>query len=231
MKSNPKLSIIIPMLNERRALPALLENLARLEGASHEVIFADGGSADGSRELAAKSGFRLADAPRGRARQMNAGAAAASGEVLLFLHADSRLPKDCEALIFSTLERENCAAGCFRLRFDMRHPLMKICAFMSTFRVKHRQIAFGDQGIFVKKTLFDKLGGFPDIPLMEDYRFSETLARETKIAVADGYIETSARRFTDGGMLRTMWKMQKIQYLYRKGVAPEELLKLYRDVR
>lgn len=102
---------------------------------------------------------------------------------------------------------------------------------MSTFRVKRRQIAFGDQGIFVKKTLFCKLGGFPDIPLMEDYRFSEMLVRETKIAVADGFITTSARRFTNGGMLRTMWKMQKIQHFYRKGVAPEELLKLYRDVR
>ena len=227
----PGLSIIIPMLDERRTLPSLLENLASLESGATEIIFADGGSTDGSRELVARSGFRLLDAPRGRARQMNAGAASASGEVLLFLHADNRLPENCETLIFSALEREGCAAGCFRLRFDTDHPLMKICAFMSTFRVKRRQIAFGDQGIFVKETLFNKLGGFPDIPLMEDYRFSEMLVRETKIAVADGFITTSARRFTDGGMLRTMWKMQKIQHFYRRGVAPEELLKLYRDVR
>lgn len=225
------LSIIIPILNERRTLPALFENLARLRGANTEIIFADGGSSDGSGELAAENGFCVVSAPRGRARQMNAGAAAASGGVLLFLHADSRLPEDCAELVFSALERGRCAAGCFRLRFDTPHPLMKICAFMSSFRVKHRQIAFGDQATFVRKRLFDKLGGFPDIPLMEDYRFSETLRRETKIILADGYVSTSARRFIDGGMLRTMWKMQKIQYLYRHGAAPEELLKLYRDVR
>lgn len=219
------------MLNERKTLPALFDNLTSLEYEAAEIIFADGGSADGSREFVEEKGFRIIDAPRGRARQMNAGAAAALGDVLLFMHADNRLPKDCEALIFSALEGGGCGAGCFRLRFDTGHPLMKICAFMSTLRVKYRQIAFGDQGIFVKKALFDKLGGFPDIPLMEDYRFSEMLAHESQIVLADGFITTSARRFTEGGMLRAMWQMQKIQYLYRKGVSPEKLQKLYRDVR
>ena len=121
--------------------------------------------------------------------------------------------------------------GCFRIRFDSRHPWMRCCSFCSNLRVRLRKIAFGDQGIFLTRELFEQIGGFADLPIMEDYKLSIDLKGKYPLGQTRGYLVTSARRFEQGGMLRTMWKMQVLQYRFRKGIPAEEIARQYRDIR
>lgn len=221
-----KLSVVVPVLNEEKTAADCLGRLETLRRANpFEVIFADGGSAD---RTAAVIGARakMILAPRGRGAQLNAGARAASGDVLLFLHCDSRLPEDFFAQIEEVLGA-GFRAGCFRLAFDSPSPLLKLCAFLSDVRVRTRQIVFGDQGLFIETGLFCELGGFPEIALMEDYAFSEKLRRETAVGMARGAVVTSARRFEKHGALRTLLRMQLLQRRYRRGDDPDVLLKEY----
>ena len=228
------ISIVVPAYNESSNIEPLAENLASLSG-QFEVIIADGGSADNTPE-AVNTAFNAAprrpactliQCGKGRAVQMNAGAKAACGDILLFLHADSRLPADALLLIEKAV-RDGISAGCFQLRFEPSTFLLRTAAFMSDMRAKYRQTAFGDQGIFVTKELFCRLGGFPDIPLMEDYSFSQTLAQNTRIALLPSYITTSSRRFKNGGTLRTLIKMQYVQHLWRRGMSAEKIAEIYR---
>ena len=222
------LSIIIPVLNEAAVIHRCQENLARLSG-EFEVLFADGGSTDGTRERIAAP-WRVLDCPRGRARQMNAAAAHSRGDVLLFSHCDSLLPADAVQEIQQAVE-QGAGFGCFHIAFDLKHPLMTCCTFQSNRRVWMNGIAFGDQGMFFTRPVFEQAGGWPDLPIMEDYEMSRRLRREHPPVLLPGRIVTSARRYREGGMLPTMWKMFRLRCLYRKGVDPAQIAALYREIR
>lgn len=222
------LSIIVPTFNEIGVIGGLLARLEGLDG-NFEVVFGDGGSTDGTLE-AIGGKWPVVACESGRAIQMNRAAAASHGEALLFLHCDSGLPTDAVSQIRAVLQ-SGYRAGCFRLAFDSPRPVMKCCAFFSNLRVKYRHIMFGDQGIFMERGLFEQIGGFPELPLMEDYQLSITLKSVCPIAQAAGKIVTSARRFEAGGPLRTMWRMQRLQWMFRRGIPIQRIAALYRDVR
>lgn len=222
------LSLIIPVLNEAKRIDGFLEQLDGLTG-NWEAVFADGGSSDGTYEKLAGR-YSVIRCPRGRARQMNEAAAHSRGEVLLFLHCDSVLPRDLCAQVWDTVER-GYAFGCFRIRFDSGRALLRCCALMSNLRVRWRRIAFGDQGIFLTREAFERAGGFPELPIMEDYQLSLTLRGVLPLGQTRGYLVTSARRFEAGGALRTILKMQRLQHRFRKGAPIDEIARQYADIR
>jgi rSAM/selenodomain-associated transferase 2 len=164
---------------------------------------------------------------KGRASQMNHGASHATGDVFWFLHADSIPPADSLSQIRDVLHRKH-DAGCFRIRFDSRHPLMLYNSFMSNLRVKSRKTAFGDQGIFVRRELFAKIGGFADIPLMEDYQFSIDVRNAgVSLGVTEGFLTTSERRYLAHGRIKTMVKMLAAQRRFKRGDDIAEIAKAY----
>ena len=225
--SKTEISIIIPVYNESEGLAALFAVLEPLKDEC-EIIFVDGGSSDGTPEMIEKLGGTLLRSPKGRANQMNHGAAAAKGEVLCFLHADSTPPASALSQIREVLGR-GYRIGCFPLRFSCNHPFMLIHALLSNLRVRVRGIAFGDQGIFLQKSLFDELGGFASIPLMEDYQLSLDVSKAGyTFGMAKGKMITSARRYMAGGRLRTMWRMKKLQRRFRRGDNIEEIANAYK---
>jgi rSAM/selenodomain-associated transferase 2 len=217
-----QLSVIVPALNEAAGIARCLEALVPLRARGHEVIVADGGSEDATREIAAPLADRVLAAPRGRARQMNAGAAAASGAVLLFLHADTRLPPQADHLISNSL-REN-SWGRFDVRIDSSHPLLHVVAFAMNLRSRLTGIATGDQAIFVRREDF---AGFPDIALMEDIAFSKAMKRRSPPACLRERATTSGRRWERNGVLRTVLLMWRLRLAYFLGASPDELARRY----
>lgn len=227
IKQDKKISIIIPVYNEALIIHKIMDNLEQFKSCC-EIIFIDGGSSDGTNRIIAEK-YRLEFSPKkGRAHQMNYGASLSKGDILLFLHADSFLPSDALAQIHNII-CQGYKAGCFKIRFNSRSTLMKICGFMSNLRVRLRNIAFGDQGIFISRDYFYKLGGFVEIPLMEDYQLSMDIKADgEKIGLANAKIETSERRFVENGRLKTMARMQRLQYMYRRGKDIEVIASLYK---
>jgi rSAM/selenodomain-associated transferase 2 len=227
------ISVIVPLYNEEKSVTNLLCQLSRLEGAC-EILLADGGSTDRTRELALNAlprNARLLEFPRGRAAQSNAAARASAGDILFFLHADSQIPPGTLRHIEKAV-LDGAAWGCLTLRFDERHPLTLVCARLSNLRVRLTGIAFGDQGIFVRRGLFLEEGGFPELPLMEDYEFSLRLKRRRIFPVQLSCpIVTSARRFREYGRLRTMFLMWRLRRLYRNGCDVERIAARYRQIR
>ena len=217
-----KLSIIVPALDEAAGIGATLASLASLRARGHEVIVADGGSADATREIATPLADRVIVAPRGRARQMNAGAAAASGDALLFLHADTRLPADADLLIFDSL-REN-SWGRFDVAIEGRSTLLPLIAFLMNLRSRLSGIATGDQAIFARRDAFP---GFPEIALMEDVAFSKAMKRRSPPACLRQKAVTSGRRWEERGPWRTMLLMWRLRLEYFLGAAPDELARRY----
>lgn len=194
-----KLSIIIPTLNEAAIIDQALANVADIEGAI-EIIMVDGGSSDATVALAARAGVTLLHAPRGRASQMNQGAEAAQGDVLLFLHADTRLPANAYAAIMAVLAQPNIGGGSFRLRFDHDHKVLRGFSFFSRFNLPFCH--YGDSAYFVRKSVFDTLGGYRRLPIMEDIDFFMRLYRSYRTAVVQTPVITSARRFLRAGVFR-----------------------------
>jgi rSAM/selenodomain-associated transferase 2 len=227
------ISVIVPLYNEEKTVEWLLSGLSRLEG-DREILLADGGSTDRTRELAhvmLPRGARILETPRGRAAQSNAAAREARGETLFFLHADSEVAPDALRRIDRAVEK-GAPWGCLDLRFDDRHPLMTVCAFLSSLRVRRSGVVFGDQGIFIGRALFREVGGFPEIPLMEDYELSLRLGRRGIFPVLlKCPITTSARRFRQGGRLRTMFLMWRLRRMYRRGCDMGLIDARYRQVR
>jgi rSAM/selenodomain-associated transferase 2 len=217
-----RISIVIPALNEAPAIGATLESLAAWRERGHEVVVADGGSEDRTREIAAPLADRVLLAPRGRARQMNAGAAAARGDALLFLHADTRLPAGADGLVVHALE--NHSWGRFDVRIDTPHPMLRVVAFAMNLRSRMTGIATGDQAIFVRR---DAFAGFPDIALMEDIGFSKAMKRRSPPACLRAKAVTSGRRWERHGVLRTMLLMWRLRLAYFLGAAPDELARRY----
>jgi len=221
-------SIIVPMLNEAPALPDLLEHLRPLRRSGVEVILVDGGSEDGSAAIGSRAGFEVVHAERGRARQMNAGAAAASGDVLLFLHADTRLPDGAIQLINAALADGRHVWGRFDVAFDLRSLTMDATAFGMNLRSRLSGIATGDQALFMTRAAFDGVGGFPDQPLMEDVEITSRLRRRSRPACIRRPVLTSARRWQSRGPWRTILLMWRLRLAYWFGASPADLARHYR---
>ena len=224
-----KLSLIIPVYNENAVIDRCLANLRSLQG-EVEVLFADGGCTD---DTVTKIGdaYRIISCPKGRAKQMNTAAKEASGDIIWFSHADSVLPVDAVEQIISAAEK-GAVFGCFHIGFDYDGPFMQCNTFNSNLRAKRLHIAFGDQGIFVEKNLFLQQGGFPDLPIMEDYELSLRMKKQRiPLTVLPGQIITSGRRYRTNHPLLTMWRMFYLRCCYRAGMDINEIARRYRDIR
>ena len=222
-----KLSIIVPTLNEAEGIVATLESLADLRGRGHEVIVVDGGSADGTAELAHGLADRLVLAPAGRAAQMNAGARVATGEVLMFLHADSRLPADADRLVLQGLDADGKVWGRFDVRIDGSHPLLRLVQTLVNLRSRLTRICTGDQAIFVRREAFAEIEGYPRQELMEDIAISKRLRKMSAPLCLRQPCLTSARRWEREGVLRTIVLMWWLRLQYAFGVAPARLARAY----
>ncbi|HEV8094621.1 MAG TPA: TIGR04283 family arsenosugar biosynthesis glycosyltransferase [Burkholderiales bacterium] len=220
-----RLSIIVPALDEAREIVAALEALAPLRASGHEVIVVDGGSADGTPALAAGLADRILQAPRGRARQMNAGAAVASGDALIFLHADTRLPPGAAPLVLEALAGRGW--GRFDVRIEGRSPLLAVVAFCMNWRSRLSGIATGDQAMFVRREVFAAAGRFSDIPLMEDVALSARLKKISPPACLPQRVVTSGRGWERRGVLRTILLMWRLRLAYFLGARPEDLARRY----
>jgi rSAM/selenodomain-associated transferase 2 len=222
-----RLSVVIPTLNEAASIAATLEALQLLRAQGHEVIVADGGSTDATREYAMPLCDTLISAPQGRARQMNTGARAARGDVLWFLHADTRADAAAVAALLSALDQPRCAWGRFDVRLSGAGPLLRVVERLMNLRSRWTGIATGDQGMFVRRALFERAGGFPDIPLMEDVALSRLLKRQAAPACLRERLVTSSRRWEQYGVLRTVLLMWRLRFAYWRGVPPERLAAHY----
>jgi rSAM/selenodomain-associated transferase 2 len=225
-----KLSIILPVLDEEAGITAALAAVAPLRTRGVEVIVVDGGSHDHTVELALPLADRVISAPRGRAAQMNAGAAAAGGEVLLFLHADTRLPPDADRLLLDGLTALSWRWGRFDLRIEGRSALLPVVAAFVNWRSLLTGIATGDQAMFVTRTAFDQVGGFPDIALMEDIELSRRLKRVSRPLCLAARVTTSGRRWDERGTLRTILLMWRLRLAHWFGAEPAALARRYNYV-
>ncbi len=219
-----RLCVVIPTLNEAAGIGAALGALAALRRRGHEIVVVDGGSTDGTPQLAAGLCDRVIEASAGRGTQMNAGARAARGDALLFLHADCRLPQGVDELIFSSLKHH--AWGRFDVSIDGRHRLLPVIAWAMNLRSRLTGIATGDQAIFVRRADF---AGFPEIALMEDVAFSKAMKRRGPPACLRPRVVTSGRRWESRGVLRTVLLMWRLRLMYFLGARPDDLARLYEE--
>jgi len=222
-----RISIIIPVLNEAPLIAHTLSALQPWRAAGHELIVVDGGSDDATIALSEPVVDRIIRSSRGRSRQMNAGARLAEGEVLLFLHADTFLPEGADRLIIDGLNRQGKCWGRFDVRLSGRHFLLRITEWLMNWRSRLTGIATGDQGIFVQSRLFEAVGGFPEIELMEDIALSKTLKRQGKPLCLRHRILTSSRRWEKEGILRTILLMWSLRLAYFLGARPRRLARFY----
>jgi rSAM/selenodomain-associated transferase 2 len=236
------IAVIIPVLNEARCLGQTLSHTIALR--FDDMIVVDGGSTDDTcgivRSCADRMGthlspttgsMRLLTAPRGRARQMNSGAATSGSDVLLFLHADTLLPSNARQAVLTALSDGTCVGGRFNVRFDSPSLQARIIGGLMNLRSRWSGIATGDQAIFVRRDVFEKIGRFTDIPLMEDIEFTRRLKRAGKIAALSDEVVTAFRRWEQQGPLRTILLMWTLRFLYWIGVSPHRLQHFYSMVR
>ena len=226
--SSPRISVVVPVLDEADALAHSLGPLQSARGQDVEVVVVDGGSRDRTRHVASPLCDRLVDAPRGRARQMNAGAAAAHGTVLMFLHADTRLPAGWLESVWDALGHGTCEWGRFDVRLDGSHPMLRVVERAMNLRSRLTGIATGDQAIFVTTNVFREIGGFPDIALMEDVALSHALRKRSPPVCLRPEAITSSRRWERHGIARTIILMWRLRLEYALGGDPERLARLYR---
>ena len=216
-------SIVMPVLDEAATLEAALRALAPLRAEGAELIVVDGGSSDGTKTLAMPWADRVLLAPRGRALQMNAGAEVARGTLLLFLHADTRLPDGALGAAVQALRESRRDWGRFDVRISGRSRWLPLVAALMNLRSRLTGIATGDQAMFVRKKAFDAVGGFPEQPLMEDIELSRRLKRRTRPACLREKAVTSGRRWDRHGALRTIMLMWRLRFDYWRGVSAERL--------
>jgi rSAM/selenodomain-associated transferase 2 len=222
-----RLSIIVPVLNEAKGITTTLQMLAPLRAHGAQVVVADGGSADDTMARAQACGVSVVSAARGRAVQMNAGAQQASGEVLLFLHADTVLPPDADQLIQQALAGSQ-VWGRFDVRISGRPKLLRVIAAFMNLRSRTTGIATGDQAMFMTRAAFDAVGGFPVQALMEDIEMSKRLRALSRPACLRSRVVTSGRRWESRGVWRTVLLMWRLRLAYWRGAAPDRLAEMYR---
>lgn len=225
-----RISVIVPVYNEKKTIGRLLAELGKIKNRC-EIILVDGGSTDGTLTHIGPD-FKVLHSEKGRAVQMNLGARESTGDILFFLHCDSELPERPLEQIRYVMK--DYRVGCFGIAFHSKNFFMYTCRVISNHRIKDRNVVFGDQGIFIDRKLFFEMGGFPELPVMEDYQFSLALKkRGEKIGITKKRIYTSDRRFPAGTIpkLKEMWKMNRLRKMYRDGVDIEKIGKMYKDVR
>jgi rSAM/selenodomain-associated transferase 2 len=224
----PELTIIIPVLNEAAIIVECLARLQTLrEGGGTEILVVDGGSSDATVALARPLADRVLAAPASRAGQMNAGAAIAQGDTLLFLHADCALPEDADGLVVLAMNDHRQGWGFFEVDIVGRHPMLKVIAWFMNRRSKLTGIASGDQAMFVRRSWFAAAGGFPAIPLMEDIAMSRGLRARYVPVCLQAKVKTSARRWHKQGVFRTILRMWWLRLRYFLGADPSQLARLY----
>ena len=221
-----RISVVVPVLNEAQGIVACLEALAPLRARGHEVIVVDGGSDDRTPELARALADRVLTVPRGRARQMNAGARGAAGDALVFVHADVRLPQGADRMVLKALAARPW--GRFDVRLDSPRALLALVGAMMNLRSRLSGIATGDQAIFVRREAFERQGGYAEIPLMEDVELSARLRRLGRPACLRARALVSARRWQARGALRTIVLMWRLRLAYFLGADPARLAERYR---
>lgn len=222
----PALCIVVPVLDEAEGLADRLAALRRFRDRGARVVVVDGGSQDNTLEIARDHADLAFRAPRGRGAQMNAGAAACPADVLLFLHADTQLPDNADLAVANAM-RDRCAWGRFDVHIDSRRPTLRIVESSMNLRSRWTGIATGDQALFVQHDLFRAIGGFPDIPLMEDIAMSRLLLRHGPPACLRERVTTSARRWERVGVLRTILLMWRLRAAYFLGADPARLALKY----
>ncbi len=223
-KGNPYISVIIPALNESETIITAIQSAICRDS---EVIMVDGGSTDDTVEKARKNGAQVITGPRGRARQQNVGAKRALGQVLLFLHADTTLPENYSSHVFDTLMDRRTAAGAFKFKTNFSHPFMTLVEMGANIRSRYFSLPYGDQAIFLRKTLFESSGGFPEVAIAEDLFFVQKLSAIGRIGIVPAHIITSGRRWKARGPIRT-WLINAIILAGCKmGISPKKLVSLY----
>ena len=230
------IGIVIPTLNEERVLP---QTLTSLESANFdEIIFVDGGSRDRTRAIVdsyqrtvPSRDIRMIDSPSGRASQMNAGAEASRSDILVFLHADTRFPANARSAIERVTSDPEYVGGRFDVQFEQDQGYAWVISRMMNFRSRWSGISTGDQALFVRRSVFQQLGGFSDIPIMEDIEFASRLKKFGKIAPLRLKVTTSFRRWEQKGPLRTIVTMWALRFLYWVGVKPHTLYRFYGNIR
>jgi rSAM/selenodomain-associated transferase 2 len=225
------LSIIVPALNEAGTITATLHALAPAQRRGAEVVVVDGGSQDATAEVALSLADKVLIAARGRAAQLNAGAAAASGRILFFLHADSEPPEEFDRHVLAAVAGRALAWGRFDVQIASALPALRLVAAMMNLRSRHTGIATGDQGIFATRALFERVGGFPVQPLMEDIAFSRAAKRVAEPVCLKQRLMTSGRRWERRGVTRTVLLMWRLRLAYFFGAKPHDLAQRYDNIR
>jgi rSAM/selenodomain-associated transferase 2 len=223
-KRRPYVSVIIPALNESKHMRAAVDSAKDPEA---EIIVVDGGSEDDTAEIAQKAGAFVIDFPKGRAIQQNRGAAAARGHVLLFLHADTFLPQEYLTFVFDTLLDTKDVLGAFRLKTDQKGPMMRLVEICTQLRARFLKRPYGDQGLFMRKSLFEAQEAFPAVALGEDLLLVRRFAKKGRIRIANAHVMTSARRWEDLGILRTSLVNQVVVSGLWLGISKRTLSNIY----
>ncbi|MBI3611397.1 MAG: TIGR04283 family arsenosugar biosynthesis glycosyltransferase [Nitrospirae bacterium] len=224
-----RISLIIPTLNEAGIIVEGLNALPPMKGVERIVV--DGGSSDGTAALARPLADQVLITEPGRARQMNAGARAARGDLFLFLHADSHLPEDAFHELLDAVQDPTVVGGAFRLAIDSTRRSLRMVAAVANWRTRLTGVPYGDQGIFVRRSVFERLSGYPEWPIMEDLEFGRRLKKVGKVVLLSNPVTTSSRRWDKEGVWRTTLRNQVFVLLYFFGVSPSRLARAYRPIR
>jgi rSAM/selenodomain-associated transferase 2 len=225
-----EISVIIPVFNEAAIIQEAIARLQKKAGI--EIIVVDGGSQDGTVELVKEFGIKVILAPHvGRANQMNMGAAAATGKILLFLHADTQLPTGYLELIKQALATQKTIAGAFELSIAGKHICLRLIEVAVNWRSRFLSLPYGDQAIFINASTFQSMGGFANLPIMEDFEFVQRLKKKGKIAIVPAKAITSSRRWQKLGFLKTTIINQLMILGYYLGISPQKLANFYRSAR
>ena len=219
----------MPLFNEHKQLPETISLLS--QAGADELIFVDGGSTDGSQDLLQESGLHWVATEAGRARQMNAGSSLCKSDIILFVHVDTVICSSHISAVKQAMSDSEYAGGRFDVSLSGKHPAFRIIERLINMRSRMSRISTGDQCQFVRRSVFDALGGFPDLPLMEDVAFSRLLKREGKLACLKERVITSSRRWEQHGIMRTVLMMWKMRLLYWLGIPADRLALMYRDAR